>query len=486
MDESSRWRRQVGSVMPALLLAGVLGSLAAASLGSAQASRAPASVPSVSISASAAQAQPPAVAATALAFTGVTVVDVTVGRLVLAQTVVVSGHRVRTVGPASKVRVPRGAQVIDARGKYLIPGLWDLHVHPGRLAPLLYPLLVAHGVTGIRDPGSPVPLDTLLRWRREILAGTRVGPPRQLLSGQSIAGGFARAEPCKRGSNADSSYQTCVNDSADARRYVDSLKAAGADMLKPRELTPEMYYVIAAEARRVGIPFGGHAERVNLIEAADSGAVLVDHRVGPPSCPRKVRRDGSYWGGDFGQCEEDAKHFRRTGTWFVPTLAVQGGPLVERLANRAREFWAGAPVSHNWLRDSLGFGVDSFGYMAIAERVGQLLLAGTDGGMDRDGTIPPGISLHAELAMYVAEGMTPLATLNPAKFLHGTDSLGTVAPGKLADLVLLDADPLADIRNTTAIRAVVANGRYFDRAALDRVLAEVQAKYKAMASKQAP
>ena len=100
--------------------------------------------------------------------------------------------------------------------------------------------------------------------------------------------------------------------------------------------------------------------------------------------------------------------------------------------------------------------------------------------------LSPGFALHTELAMYVAEGLTPLealqtATLNPAKLLHATDSLGTVATGKLADLVLLDADPLADITNTTTIRAVVANGRYFDRAALDRLLADVQTK-----AKQAP
>jgi len=96
---------------------------------------------------------------------------------------------------------------------------------------------------------------------------------------------------------------------------------------------------------------------------------------------------------------------------------------------------------------------------------------------------PPGFALHVELATYAEEGLTPLealqtATLNPAKAIHGTDSLGTVAPGKLADLVLLDADPLADITNTTAIRAVVANGRYFDRAALDQLLTDAQAKTK--------
>ena len=95
----------------------------------------------------------------------------------------------------------------------------------------------------------------------------------------------------------------------------------------------------------------------------------------------------------------------------------------------------------------------------------------------------PGLMLHTELEMFVAEGLTTLealqsATLNPAKMLKGTDSLGTVAPGKLADLVLLDADPLADIANTQMIHAVVANGRYFDRAALDGLLAEARAKVK--------
>jgi imidazolonepropionase-like amidohydrolase len=118
--------------------------------------------------------------------------------------------------------------------------------------------------------------------------------------------------------------------------------------------------------------------------------------------------------------------------------------------------------------------------MRIMQRVGLPLLAGTDVSADGPQT-SLGFTLHAELAIYVAEGLTPLAalqaaTLNPAQLLHATDSLGTVASGKLADLVLLDADPLADITNTTTIRAVVANGRYFDRAALDTVLADAHAR----------
>jgi imidazolonepropionase-like amidohydrolase len=126
-------------------------------------------------------------------------------------------------------------------------------------------------------------------------------------------------------------------------------------------------------------------------------------------------------------------------------------------------------------------GTDSLRFLSIAEHVGLPILAGTDVGPWVVGKELPGFTLHAELAIFATEGLKPLtalqaATLNPAKLFHATDSLGTVAPGKLADLVLLDADPLADITNTTTIRAVVANGRYFDRAALDQLMTAAQAQ----------
>ena len=148
----------------------------------------------------------------------------------------------------------------------------------------------------------------------------------------------------------------------------------------------------------------------------------------------------------------------------------------------------------NWLRDSLASGGGSVAShhgpaaenaLSVMQRVGMPIVAGTDLCFERRCFLlmGPGFSLHAELAMLVAEGLTPLnalqaATLNPAKMLRGTDSLGTVAAGKLADLVLLDANPLEDITNTTTIRTVVANGRYFDRATLDTLLTEARARLK--------
>jgi hypothetical protein len=210
------------------------------------------------------------------------------------------------------------------------------------------------------------------------------------------------------------------------------------------------------------------------------------------------------------QCQEAADRLRQNGTWWAPTVVIHARhrddkwlsasrSIYGRHAELARAFWTGSSLVQpgHWLRDSTGAGsgtgstsrpdstADSVGVMRLVQRVGMPLLAATDMGPSDVMRMLPGFSLHTELAMLVAEGLTPLnalqsATLNPAKMLRATDSLGTVAPGKLADLVLLDADPLADIMNTAAIRAVVANGRYFDRAALDKLLAEIDADHSVL------
>ena len=190
--------------------------------------------------------------------------------------------------------------------------------------------------------------------------------------------------------------------------------------------------------------------------------------------------------GTVGQCRPMVEKFRHNNTWFVPTAICYPGtvsmpnsdPITDSLRAFTEEFLAGKVLRRDWLHgpiiaDTVG------GVFALAERIGLPMMTGTDSpGCSND---PGGFGVHAEVALFVAEGMTPLhalqaATLNPAKFFHSTDSLGTVAPGKLADMVLLDGNPLADITNITAIRAVIANGRYFDRAALDQVLTEARAK----------
>jgi hypothetical protein len=465
-----------------------------------------------------------------LVFDDVTVIDVQQGTRLVRQRVVIVGNRIRAIGKLEAVPIPANAWVVDAHGKYLMPGLWDMHTHSMLMTDVFYPMFLANGVTGIRDAWSPVPLDTLRRWRQEIVAGTRVGPPRQLLVGAALDEDDGN-NPCMRGPGQG---HTCVKSAADARHVVDSLKAAGADMIKMYDLSRSMYFTVAAEARRIGIPFGGHVGDVlgavgwssggwyagSAAEASDSGASLLDH----------FKSAGDLWQYCAGpeatlqRCHAMAERFRRNGSWWVPTLVgglstfqfadrstaaammmtppVPLGTVAQSILVRFRDvdsaFWskdrgnASLLQPFSWLSvfasgpkiSPIGTPApiaDTGGLLHLVHQMGFPLLAGSDCMNDPDNYhMIPGVSLHVELALLVAEGLTPLealqsATLNPAKLLHATDSLGTVTAGKLADLVLLDADPLVDIANTTTIRAVVANGRYFDRPTLDQLMTAARA-----------
>jgi hypothetical protein len=245
----------------------------------------------------------------------------------------------------------------------------------------------------------------------------------------------------------------------------------------------------------VGIPLGGHAQDELAVDASDSGARIIDHMQ------VLMEEDGigavcwaASGSASVTQCRSMAERLRRNGTWVVPTLYFYDGAggqqaqvIAQHFQGAVQAFWSDSTHVRNWLAGTaggsgLGATIDSFGAMHVMRNVAFPIAAGTDS--ETSGfALPWGFSLHAELAMYVAEGLPSLtalqaATLNPAKLLHATDSLGTVAAGKLADLVLLDADPLADITNTTTIRAVTANGRYFDRAALDSVVTNIKAKVR--------
>lgn len=423
--------------------------------------------------------------APALVFDGVTVIDVEQGNAIPAQRVVVVGNRITAVGSASSAEIPKGAKVVDARGKYLIPGLWDLHVHPDppHEFGLFHSLLIANGVTGTRIPYlATATIEEQVAWRTEVTAGIRVGP-RQLLAGKPL-----------------NIYQDSWGyDPASVLRGMDSLKALGMDYFKMYWLDPSTFH-LAAAARKLGVLFGGHAAGITAIEASDSGMSILDHVNTSGDLGQQCIVDEK----SVEQCQPIAEVFKRNNTAFVPTLTMHARhnmyvevltaslPLFQRLTALAQRFWTDSlPLPRgNWLREASPVAAgtparsvsvpDTLGLLSVAQRSGLPILAGTDTGPGEVQLMPPGFSLHTELAMYVAEGLTPLnalqsATINPAKNLRATDSLGTVATGKLADLVLLDANPLEDITNTTTVRAVVANGRYFDRPMLDNLLTEVRA-----------
>jgi len=398
----------------------------------------------------------------ALVLTHVTIIDVTGGAPKPDMTVVITGAHITDLGEAGKVSVPKGGRVIDAGGKFLIPGLWDMHVHwYGRDTLTLF---TANGVTGIRQMFGN---SDLLRWRDEIAKGSLQGPH------------MVVASPIIDGPQPIWPSSISVRDEAEGRKAVTKVKQWGADFVKVYSLLPrEAYFGIADEARKQGLPFEGHVPfTVSAAEASDVGQKSIEHLTGVITFSPKKET-------------ELFARFIKNGTWQCPTLTVLRstayrddpdfrnderlkfiprqilGRWDQRMANRSGENYPNA-------KRRFQKGVEVVGDMS---RAGVLLLAGTDTG---NPFCFPGFSLHDELALLVLAGLTPTeslraATLNPAKFFGLDQTLGTIEQGKIADLVLLEANPLEDIRNTQRIDAVIMNGRFYDRKALDKMLAQAQ------------
>jgi imidazolonepropionase-like amidohydrolase len=414
---------------------------------------------------------------TALAIRNVTVVDGSSPLPRLDRTVVVIGNRIVAEGRSAFVGIPPGARIIDGRGKYLIPGLWDMHVHtvmPGGRDVL--PLYVANGVTGVRDMAGD--WSTLSAWRDSIARGLMVGP-RMVLSGPYLEGGDVPIP------------HLLVRTPTEAAPAVDSLIRLGVDFVKVHgQLTRETYFAIARAARARGVPFGGHVSRaVGPADASDSGQRSIEHilSIPNPCTPEEVTSLAPRFPvqGALGRCAtEDQRplydQLRRNGTWVVPTLVAQvevsrwprrdlpGDSLARYLPDSLRRYVADIfPMP-----DSVPSDADVVGALLFDKRVavtgalyraGVGLLPGTDAPLRNS---PPGFGLHEELLHFTRAGLSPFAalraaTLEPARFLDALDSLGTVEVGKIADLVLLNADPLTDIRNASRTAAVVANGRLF-------------------------
>jgi len=429
-----------------------------------------------------------------------TVVDVTTGELHRGSTIVVQGNRITSVGAATTVS---GGQVVDARGNYVIPGLWDMHTHTffgdsaadGR--DLILPLFVANGVTGIRDMGSS--LDAVLRARADVAAHRLVGP-RMIVSG-----------PMLDGPKVSFPASIAVTTPAVGRDAVESLKRRGVDFLKIQSGVPrDAYFAIADEAKKVGIGFEGHVpDAIRASEAIAAGQRSFEHLIGifEASSPDEDKYitdkydGGTKRPGVFLKTYDPAREARiiqqiaGAGTWQCPTLFWERGQwlvdVVNALADPDLVYAAKSWIAH-WpaSRASILKGLASDPLPVREEFVAHELdvirklhaakvpfLAGTDtpAGVD----VIPGSSLHLELERFVAAGFTPLealqtATLNPAMFYGKTGEYGSVQPGRLADLVILSANPLSDLANTRAIVGVVADGRYLSSADLDGLRAKLR------------
>jgi imidazolonepropionase-like amidohydrolase len=454
--------------------------------------------------------------ADALVIQRVTVIDATGGPARPEMTVVVQEDRIAAIGPSKKLTTPAGAQIIDGKGKFLIPGLWDMHVHDYAYWPLgggltwSYPLYLANGVVGVREMWGPEDANA---WRAVHAKYGKPSPSAYI------------ASPIIDGSKSAMPGTVRVADAEQARAAVDRYKANGADFIKIYTLLPrDAYFAIADEARKLGISFVGHIpDAITVEEASDAGQRSMEHLIGVPlgasSEEEALFRERPVSGtfGDFSNTGNDYRRYLRAyatydeskaaalfarfiknGTWQCPTLVEERSwahlddnkfkheEWLKYIPYVPRSYWtdmskgmtaADWADAHRLLPEELKF----VGHMY---RGGVGILAGTDA---MDPYVFPGFSLHEELALLVEAGLPPMAALqvattNAARFMGQAEHRGTIQVGKVADLVLLDRDPLADIHNSTSIRAVVIGGTLLTRATLDAMLVEAET----LAAKPAP
>ena len=421
------------------------------------------------------------------------------------------------MSPSKKAHIPKNATIVDGTGKFLIPGLWDMHVHGASdsRAPWSHLLFLANGVVGVRDMSGPPDAHA---WRATQASNTDPSPTIYL--GSPIVDGPNPAWP-------DS---IVVADEAQGREVVDQQQQRGADFIKVYSGLPRnAYFAIADEAKKRGIPFEGHVpecreRRRSIRTLARKALSILRWWLRAAQKKRRPRpQNGSGWKPCSGRrtrtmpqkiaagqniirlnfhvvetfdeatAQSLFAQFVKNSTWQTPTLTLlqaqiddplnPNDPRLKYLSKEVRAKWDAGYYSHfppparaAMIQLAKAEFDESKKIVGLMYQAGVPILAGTD---TMNPQCFPGFGIHDELALLVEAGLSPLAALqaatrNAAQFMGQLDRRGTIEVGKTADLVLLDKDPLADIHNTRSIQAVVLNGKLYQRAALDAMLAKAQ------------
>jgi imidazolonepropionase-like amidohydrolase len=444
----------------------------------------------------------------------VTVIDVEQGRAIPDQAIVTAADEIVAVGSdATIAKSWQAEQTLDARGRYVISGLWDMHVHFGGGEDLidenraLLPLYVAHGITTVRDASGDLPTQ-VLAWRGEIARGALFGPT-LLSSGPKIEG----LKPIWKGT-----LETGTESDVDAA--VAKLRALDVDFVKITDSTlkPDLFLYAVRKARAAGFRTSGHIPMaITVRQAVDAGLSSIEHLDYAFDAGAK---DEATIAADFGAGRIDrAEASRRLDAGFdratamaayrylaskrvfvTPTL--NGSRIIawlDRDTHAGDEYlqYIGPKLrkTYEWRVQraaqadaaAIAFRHAHVERMAailpMLQEAGVTIMAGTDAGFLNSFNYP-GIGLHDELALYVEKGLTPPQALSAAThagpaWFDKLDRYGSLAKGKAADLVLLDRNPLQDIRATRAIQAVILRGKLYDRAALDQMLTETHKKVAA-------
>ncbi|HET8923140.1 MAG TPA: amidohydrolase family protein [Candidatus Acidoferrum sp.] len=429
-------------------------------------------------------------------------------------TIVIHERTILSVVPSQSHNLPASTAVINGRGKFVIPGLWDMHVH-FRDANRDMKMDIANGVLGIRNMGGIA--QEVFPLRDAIAKGQNLGP-------KIIACGPIVDGP---DSWSNSQFTISAKNAEEARLAVASLKKQGTDCIKVYDgLSRDSYYAIIEEARKLGVPVVGHLpSAISVREASNAGQRSLEHGIALAGgstaeneyiqqrmdqsvfqealrtknfalIPAKIAQDETLMLGHFDQKHADETYslLAKNGTFLTPTLVTQRSltfiddlnretdPRMEYVSADELKWWKPENGMLTKYRTPEYISMRKREYAKMLEEVhwaqtlGVHLLAGTDV------TIPytyPGFSVHDELALFVKAGLTPMqaletATTNPALMLGLSNEWGRVAPRYIANLVLLNADPLKDIANTKKIDGVVLNGKFLDRAQLDQILSEAR------------
>jgi predicted amidohydrolase len=459
----------------------------------------------------------PAAQSRPVVFRNVTLIDMRSEQPKPNMTVLISGNRIVKIG--KNIKIPKNAEVVDASGKFLIPGLWDNYTFTLDYKLLaaknnfpLFELIIAHGVTGVGDAGTAMDLADAAKLRGDVNTG-RVLAPRLFYAGRVLTG----REP-SRVSARFTSNSRVVKTVEEARAAVESLARGGVDHIKAeKSLPPELLKEVISTAHKFNLPVVAVPQSF-VLDAARDGLDCVEHMVEVWRTSTKQRDeyyalargeksmtvDEQY--AFFGAMEMDLPYYKETlrtlarNRTFVATNNAQFDTFIgdfELFDMSRRRFKAKAQLGRleakisereRQIRNKDFRMLDSSRKTNLQrildlQQAGVMLLAGTQ--LSSGSVLTPGLILHDELALFVRAGLSPFealktATVNPAIFMRREKDLGTIEKGKLADFILLDASPLADISNTRKINAVVVNGRYLSREVLDKVLSEAEAKAKSL------
>jgi imidazolonepropionase-like amidohydrolase len=443
----------------------------------------------------------------------VRIIDVRTGKITANQAIAVRNDSIIQVMDNKQANQYQATQTFDGGGKYAMPGLWDMHMHFGGGDTLseenknFLPLYLANGITTIRDCAADISQD-VLQWRDEINKGQLQGPT-IFTSGPKLEG-----------------YKSIwlgdleIGTSVELQQALDSLQKIKVDFVKITENTikPEIYLEALREARKRGLAISGHVPYVlTMKQVADAGLSSVEHLtyawksgVKDEAALSRGIANGEIKGADINKyilqhfdtaaAMATYRYMAAKGTYLTPTLTLGNVMAYFDQDNHAHDPYLqyigkGLQRTYQWRvkrassDDSAAIARRKMIYetsssiLPLLQKAGVKIMAGTDAGYLNSFDYP-GIGLHQELALMVKFGLTPLQALqasviNSPAYLHKTN-YGAITAGKKADILLLDANPVADIHNTQKINALVVKGKLLNRAALDRLLQEV--KEKAMLS----